>query len=218
MLWVALLVCEVILEVFGLYDNAVGIVSIKNNFDMKIIVVLVLYYNLILNMVDCGLKVIVALGLLMGPKEVSCYIWAVVFPIANCFRFCATMFISIIRLMSILVKKYQLECSDNWKLVALAFLVGPFLVCSVAASVAILPVQTIQGIGVYWCMVSSVYEQFKVLNLRSDTFGKRSYKLAILPDYTRPGILCLALPPHREVPKLDFQNEFTMSKIIQIFN
>ena len=132
-------------------------------------------------MVDCGLKVIVALGLLMGPKEGSCYIWAVVFPIANCFRFCATMFISIIRLMSILVKKYQLECSNNWKLAALAFLVGPFLVCSVAASVAILPVQTIQGIGVYWCMVSSVYEQFKVLNLRSDTFGKRSYKISHPP-------------------------------------
>ena len=152
MLWVALLVCEVILEVFGLYDNAVGIVFIKNNFDMKIIVVLVLYYNLILNMVDCGLKVIVALGLLMGPKEVSCYFWAVVFPIANCFRFCATMFISIIRLISILVKKYQLECSKNWKLAALAF-----LACLVAVMVAILPVQTIQGIGLLH-KVSSVHE------------------------------------------------------------
>ena len=116
--------------------------SADTNFDMKIIIVLVLYYNLIINMIDCGLKVIIALGLLMGPKEVSCYIWAMVFPIANCFRFFATPSISIIRLISILVKRYQLECSKNWKLVAIAF-----LACLVAVMVAILPVQTIQGIG-----------------------------------------------------------------------
>ena len=152
MLWVALLLCEIILEVFGLYDSALGMVFIKTNFDMKIIIVLVLYYNLIINMIDCGLKFIIAVGLLMGPKEVSCYIWAVVFPIANCFRFCATPSISIIRLMSILVKKYQLECSKNWKLVALAF-----LACLVAVMVAILPVQTIQGIGLLH-KVSSVHE------------------------------------------------------------
>ena len=30
-------------------------------------------------------------------------------------------------------------------------------------------------------------------------------------------MLCLALPPHHGVPKLDFQSEFSMSKIIQIF-
>ena len=31
-------------------------------------------------------------------------------------------------------------------------------------------------------------------------------------------MLCLlALPPHRNVQKLDFQSEFSMSKIIQIF-
>ena len=35
-------------------------------------------------------------------------------------------------------------------------------------------------------------------------------KLAILPD-------CLALPPSRKVPKLDFHCEFSMSKIIRIF-
>ena len=68
MLWVALLLCEIILEVFGLYDSALGMVFIKNNFDMKIIIVLVLYYNLIINMIDCGLKFIVAVWLLIGPK------------------------------------------------------------------------------------------------------------------------------------------------------
>ena len=62
MLWVVLLLCEIILEVFGLYDSALGMVFIKNNFDMKIIIVLVLYYNLIINMIDCGLKVIIAVS------------------------------------------------------------------------------------------------------------------------------------------------------------
>ena len=48
-------------------------------------------------------------------------------------------------------------------------------------------------------------------------FFKRSKKLAILPDYMRPGMLCLALPACCKVPKLDFQSEFSMSKIIGIF-
>jgi hypothetical protein len=30
-------------------------------------------------------------------------------------------------------------------------------------------------------------------------------------------MLCLALPPRRKVQKLDFQSEFSMSKIIRIF-
>ena len=54
-----------------------------------------------------------------------------------------------------------------------------------------------------------------------DTFGdplsKGLTKLAILPDYKRPGMLCLALPDLRRVCKLDFQSEFSMSKIIRIF-
>ena len=42
-------------------------------------------------------------------------------------------------------------------------------------------------------------------------------KLAILPDYKRPGMICLALSALHKVRKLDFQSEFSMSKIIQIF-
>ena len=59
------------------------------------------------------------------------------------------------------------------------------------------------------------------MNLVSDTFGnpfidsKGLTKLAILPDYKRPGMLCLALPARRKVQKLDFQSEFSMSKIIR---
>ena len=62
--------------------------------------------------------------------------------------------------MSILVKKYQLECSKNWKLVALAF-----LACLVAVMVAILPVQTIQGIGLLH-KVSSVYLSWVMISVR----------------------------------------------------
>ena len=47
-------------------------------------------------------------------------------------------------------------------------------------------------------------------------FSKGLTKLAILPDYKRPGMLCLALPARRKVQKLDFQSEFSMSKIIRI--
>jgi inner membrane protein involved in colicin E2 resistance len=47
-------------------------------------------------------------------------------------------------------------------------------------------------------------------------FQRGLQKLAILPDYKHPGMLCLALPARRKVQKLDFQSEFSMSKIIQI--
>ena len=62
----------------------------------------------------------------------------------------------------------------------------------------------------------------KVIHLGNDTFGnpifrKVKMKLVILSDYKCPRMLCLALPPHRKVQKLDFQSEFSMSKIIQIF-
>ena len=42
-------------------------------------------------------------------------------------------------------------------------------------------------------------------------------KLAILLDYMHLRMLCLALPPCRIVQKLDFQSEFSMSKIIRNF-
>ena len=48
-------------------------------------------------------------------------------------------------------------------------------------------------------------------------FSKDLPKLSFLLDYKRPGMLCLALLPRHEVPKLDFQIEFSMSKTIQIF-
>ena len=61
----------------------------------------------------------------------------------------------------------------------------------------------------------------RVVNLGSVTFGKHNFskgltKSAILPNFKRPRMLCLGLPPHREVPKLDFQSGFSMSKIIKI--
>ena len=49
----------------------------------------------------------------------------------------------------------------------------------------------------------------RVINLGSDTFGnflKGLTKVAILLDYKCPRMLCLALPPHRKVWKLDFQS------------
>ena len=42
-------------------------------------------------------------------------------------------------------------------------------------------------------------------------------KLAIFPDYKPPGMLCLALPACRRVQKMDFQSQFSTSKIIWIF-
>ena len=51
-------------------------------------------------------------------------------------------------------------------------------------------------------------------HLRRPHFSKRLTKLAIFPDYKRPGMLCLALPARCKVRKLDFQSEFSMSKII----
>ena len=59
-----------------------------------------------------------------------------------------------------------------------------------------------------------------VMRVGSDTFGNpifQNTKLAIFRDYKRPGMLCLALPAQRKVQKLDFQSEFSMSKIIRIF-
>ena len=53
-------------------------------------------------------------------------------------------------------------------------------------------------------------------HLRRPHFSKRLSKLAILPDYKCPRMLCLALPARRKVRKLDFQSEFSMSKIIRI--
>ena len=62
----------------------------------------------------------------------------------------------------------------------------------------------------------------KVFDVESNTFcntihSKGLKKLAILLDHKRPWMLCLALRPHQKVPKSDLQNEFSMSKIIQIF-
>ena len=54
-------------------------------------------------------------------------------------------------------------------------------------------------------------------HLRRPHFSKWLTKLAIFPDYKRSGMLCLALPARRKVRKLDFQSEFSMSKIIRIF-
>ena len=47
-------------------------------------------------------------------------------------------------------------------------------------------------------------------------FSNGLTKLAFLPDYKRPGMLCLSLLAHRKVQKLNFQSEFSMSKIIRI--
>ena len=54
-------------------------------------------------------------------------------------------------------------------------------------------------------------------HLRRPHFSKRLPKLAILPDYKCPRMLCLPLPARRKVRKLDFQSEFSISKIIRIF-
>ena len=61
-----------------------------------------------------------------------------------------------------------------------------------------------------------------VMRVGSDTFGDPHFskgltKLAILPDYKGPGMLCLALPARSKVRKLDFQSEFSKSKIIRNF-
>ena len=54
----------------------------------------------------------------------------------------------------------------------------------------------------------------KVINLERDTFGKHIFsksltKSAILNDYKRPRMLCLALLPRGKVRKLDFRSEFS---------
>ena len=52
-------------------------------------------------------------------------------------------------------------------------------------------------------------------HLRLPYFSKGLTKLAILYDYEHSWMLCLALPARRKVQKLDFQSEFSMSKIIR---
>ena len=51
------------------------------------------------------------------------------------------------------------------------------------------------------------------LYTESNTFSNPIF----IPDYMCPGMLCLALSARRKVWKLDFQSEFSMSKIIRIF-
>ena len=41
-------------------------------------------------------------------------------------------------------------------------------------------------------------------------FFKQSYKISHPLGYRCPGMLCLALPARRKVPKLEFQSEFSM--------
>ena len=53
-------------------------------------------------------------------------------------------------------------------------------------------------------------------HLRRPHFSKGLTKLAILPDYKHPGMLCLALPAGSKLQKSDFQSEFSSSKIIRI--
>ena len=60
----------------------------------------------------------------------------------------------------------------------------------------------------------------KVVNLGNNTFGNPYFQKVLTnkpSSLMRPRMLCLALPPSRKVPKLDFQCEFSMSKIIWIF-
>ena len=38
--------------------------------------------------------------------------------------------------------------------------------------------------------------------------------MVIILDYKRPMMLCLALPAHRKVLKLDFQSEFSIAEIL----
>ena len=141
MIWVTLLVCEILLEVFRLYDCSVGIIAIKNKFDVKTITAIVLHYNYIINMVDCGLKVTVAIWLLIGPDEHSCYWWAMVFFWTKFCHFFAIQSISIIRLISTLGVKYQIQYSTNLKLVVLASLVS-----LAAIMVALLPIKPVSHI------------------------------------------------------------------------
>jgi hypothetical protein len=70
------------------------------------------------------------------------------------------------------------------------------------------------GLGVVAGVVGTSMQERKVedkvVKLGSDTFGNPIFekvtKLAILTNYKCPGMLCPALPPRREVPKLDFQS------------
>ena len=124
---------------------------------MKTITGIVLHYNYIINMMDCGLKVTVSIWLLKGRDEHSCYIWAMVFVWIKCCRYCAIPTISIIRLISILVEKYQIQYS-TLKLVVLASLVS-----LAATMVAVLPIKPVLRIG-FFAQVS-LYSVQKYLNL-----------------------------------------------------
>ena len=53
-------------------------------------------------------------------------------------------------------------------------------------------------------------------HLRQPNFSNGLTKLAILPDYKLPGMLCLALLAHTKVQKVVFQSEFYISKIIRM--
>ena len=64
------------------------------------------------------------------------------------------------------------------------------------------------------CNPSNIWTFAKSLtpdgHLQQPNFSNGLTKLAILPDYELPGMLCLALPARRKVWKLDFQSEFSM--------
>ena len=63
--------------------------------------------------------------------------------------------------------------------------------------------------------VVSFFSDSRPLALKSPL--KSLTKLAIILDYKCPGMLCLALPACPKLLTLDFQSEFSMSKIIRIF-
>ena len=81
-----------------------------------------------------------------------------VFVWIKCCRYCAIPTISIIRLILILVEKYQIQYSTNLKLVVLASL--PLLVSTM---VAVLPIKPVLRIG-FFAQVS-LYSVQKYLNL-----------------------------------------------------
>ena len=93
----------------------------------------------------------------VGRDEHSCYIWAMVFVLTKCCRYFAIPTISIIRLISILVEKYQIQYSTNLKLVVFASLVS-----LAATMVAVLPIKPVLHIG-FFAQVS-LYSVQKYLN------------------------------------------------------
>ena len=96
------------------------------------------------------------------------------------------------------------------------FACRPYLQCStiqlqIESSCPALVCSTIRENAVYLVSMGS-----EVTPLATPFF-KGLTKLAILPDYKHPGMLCQALPARRRVRKLDFQSEFSTLKIIWIF-